>query len=105
MKKILVTGSSGYIGRHLVDWLSLKGYEVTGLDRFYRPQNVKKYLDQNILDAPGLEGKYDTVIHLAALVQVGMGQMSMMDYYRTNVLGTMNVLEQMYCDNFIFAST
>ena len=34
-----------------------------------------------------------------------MGQKCMMDYYRTNVVGTMNMLERVQYKNFIFAST
>jgi nucleoside-diphosphate-sugar epimerase len=33
MKKILITGSSGYIGQHLVKLLKKEGYEVFGTDK------------------------------------------------------------------------
>ena len=35
MKKILVTGSSGYIGSHLCAKLLKAGYHVVGLDKNY----------------------------------------------------------------------
>ena len=104
MKKILVTGSSGYIGRHLVRMLS-DDYEVVGLDRVYKPQWVSKFINQNILENTDISGDYDAVVHLAGLVQVGGSFLAPMDYYRTNVVGTLNILERVQYDNFIFAST
>ena len=64
-----------------------------------------EFIHQNILDTNQIEGEFDTIVHLAANVQVGMGQKAMMDYYRTNVVGTMNMLERVDYKNFIFAST
>jgi UDP-glucose 4-epimerase len=104
MKKVLITGSSGYIGQHLCKFLG-NPYHVTGLDRVFKPQFADRFIEQNILENKDIEGEYDTVIHLAALVQVGGGQKAAMDYYRTNVVGTMNMLERIQYKNFIFAST
>ena len=107
MKKILVTGSNGYIGKHLVKFLQKKGYYVVGLDMRDEGVNLgDEFIHHNIQrrDVP-YETKFDVVIHLAALVQVGGGQKNMMEYYRTNVVGTMNMLELVDFDKFIFAST
>lgn len=41
MKKILVTGSSGLVGTHLVNKLLNKGYEVVGVD-LKQPTNINK---------------------------------------------------------------
>ena len=107
MKKILITGSSGYIGRHLASLLYAYGeYETTGLDRVYRTQPVNsQFIEQNILENMDIPGEYDTVVHLAGLVNVGMSMQAPMDYYRTNVVGTLNMLERAQYDHFIFAST
>lgn len=107
-KKILITGGAGYIGKHLATFLVSRNYTVDVIDR--KPNDGDlcpwvKYIQQDILDTKQIEGEYDTVIHLAALVQVGGGQMATMDYYRTNVVGTMNMLERVDYSNFIFAST
>lgn len=104
--KILVTGSNGYVGQHLVKHLQLVGNYVVGLDRVDHGVNIgDEFIHQDILDTNQIEGEYDTVIHLAALVQVGGGQKAMMDYYRTNIVGTMNILERVEYKNFVFAST
>lgn len=110
MKRILVTGSNGYIGHNLIKSLQTKMCWVTGMDRYNRTGKLgDEFVHQNILDTAPLNDEYgteyDTVVHLAALVQVGMSDKAMMDYYRTNVVGTMNMLERIDYKNFIFAST
>ena len=107
MKKILITGSSGYIGRHLAALLFAyqEDYLVTGLDRVFKTQVTDNFVEQNILESIDIKGEFDTVVHLAGLVNVGMSMQSPMDYYRTNVVGTLNMLERTQYDHFIFAST
>ena len=103
MKKILVTGSSGYIGRHLLD--VLPKYYTVGLDRKFKPQSADKFILQNILEGKVVEGEYDAVVHLAGLVNVGDSVKSPMRYYDTNVTGTLKMLENVTYKHFIFAST
>ena len=103
MKRVLVTGSSGYIGRHLLK--VLPEYNTVGLDRIFKPQLADKFIQQDILENKLVEGEYDTVVHLAALVNVGDSMKWPMRYYQTNVGGTLNVMERISYDNFIFAST
>jgi UDP-glucose 4-epimerase len=105
MKKVLITGCSGYIGSHLVKMLSEK-YEVHGLDinipqadglREFYPHDIRKLIDLSI--------EFDCVIHLAALVNVGESEKMPIQYYITNLNGTMNVINKIKTNNFIFAST
>lgn len=104
MKKILVTGNSGYIGSHLCKLLE-KDYIVHGLD-IREPQHPVKHFHQ--IDINRLfttEEEYDAVIHLAALVNVGESEQIPIQYYITNLNGTMNVVNKIKTKNFIFAST
>jgi UDP-glucose 4-epimerase len=106
MKKILITGCSGYIGSHLSTMLA-NDYEVHGLDieepqaplnEFYRCDINRQFAIPNDIE-------YDTVIHLAALVRVGESEQIPIKYYITNLNGTMNVVNKIKTKNFIFAST
>ena len=103
MKKILITGSSGYIGRHLLD--VLPNYYTVGLDRVFKPQSADRFIQQDILEGKFVEGEFDTVVHLAGLVNVGDSMKWPMRYYETNVAGTLKMLEQVDYKHFIFAST
>lgn len=117
MKKILVTGSTGYIGTHLCAELIKKGYDVTGLDtkfpespeftEFLKSQKNPKFsfLAQNINQPMDIKDEFDTVIHLAALVRVNESKQVPIGYYITNVNGTMNTFSRIQSKNFIFAST
>jgi UDP-glucose 4-epimerase len=107
MKKILITGSSGYIGRHLASLLAVyeDDYHLTGVDKMWRKQLCHEFIGQNILENSEIEGDFDTVIHLAGLVNVGMSMQAPMEYYRNNVIGTLNMLERVAYNHFIFAST
>ena len=106
MKKILVTGCSGYIGSHLCKMLmsSLK-YELHGLDINEPQQVMNRFYRQDINRPFSIEEEFDTVIHLAALVRVGESEQKPISYYITNLNGTMNVVNKIKTKNFIFAST
>ena len=109
MRKILVTGSMGYIGQHLVQMLKqdknlevhcLDKDEIAGTNRY----QIDIRLSKDVRETFG-EEHYDSVIHLAALVQVGESVKYPTAYYNTNINGTMWLLRYVKANNFIFAST
>ena len=104
MKKVLITGNSGYIGSHLTKMLQ-EEYEVYGLD--INPPQIEPKLQYKVDIRRMIEvnDEFDTVIHLAALVNVGESEQIPIQYYITNLNGTMNVLNKIKTKNFIFAST
>ena len=106
MKKVLITGVSGYIGSHLCKLLTNE-YEVHGLDIVdpQAPLNEFYRCDINRQFALPEDIEYDAVIHLAALVRVGESEQIPIKYYITNLNGTMNVINRIKAKNFIFSST
>ncbi|EEY35364.1 NAD-dependent epimerase/dehydratase family protein [Pseudoleptotrichia goodfellowii] len=70
MKRILVTGANGYIGKNVVHWLVENGYEVLAIDiSTDRVDNRAEKIEMNIFEEykkllPRLNG-IDSCIHLA----------------------------------------
>ncbi len=96
MKKVIVTGGSGFIGRHLVPHLLAGGYSVINLDQVppAEPEQRLHWRAGSILDPAALgqlfrEVRPDAVIHLAA--RAVMEGRSIADF-RENTEGTANVL-------------
>ena len=104
MKKVLITGNSGYIGSHLSKMLNDE-YEVYGLDIVGPQFKVKKHYNLDIKSQLKVNEEFDAIIHLAALVNVGESESQPTDYYMTNLFGTLNILQHIKTKNFIFAST
>ena len=114
MKKILITGCSGYIGQHLAKWLE-NDYEVYGIDivdpvdttpfkKFFH-HDIREPIDDFLFDSDDMPLEYDCTVHLAAFVRVNESVEHPRKYYETNVNGTTNVLNGFNYHNFIFAST
>lgn len=109
MKKILVTGSEGFIGSHLVEELVLKGYKVKAFV-LYNSFNTWGWLDTlskdvmdnvevftgDVRDPNGVKEAMkgcDAVFHLAALIAIPFSYHSPDTYVDTNIKGTLNVLQ------------
>ena len=96
MKKILITGNSGYIGSHLSQILVKDSeLEIHGLDKDDPKIKVTQFYSQNITEHTNwnIEQEYDCVIHMAAEVAVGRSVFNPILYYQTNTIGTLNVLK------------
>lgn len=109
MKKILITGATGYIGSHLVRALANRGYIVDGLDYNIEQNDISDYVQILFnLDITGtftLTKEYDTIVHLAAKTMVAKSVANPMDYYKTNLLGTQNILSRCKFKHFVYGST
>ena len=108
-KKVLVTGSEGFIGSHLTERLVEMGADVTALVQYNSFNNwgwidtFNEEIKKSIKVVTGDVREYDgmkkiikgqeVVFHLAALIAIPYSYLSPMAYVRTNVEGTTNVLE------------
>lgn len=107
MNKILITGTSGFIGRHLANNLK-KNHQIIGYCQ--TPSNIKGI--QEINDDIVNIGKYKKqlkavkrVYHLAAIIN--FSRASLKESLRVNVLGTQKLLKlcrQIKIDKFVFVS-
>jgi len=115
--KLLIPGGAGYIGSHMVRYAQERGHEVVVLDDFSTGHEwaIKdcEILKVNLLDqdklAQLLKGRsFDGVIHFAAKSLVGESVQKPDLYYRNNVVGTLNLVNEMLNNdihNLVFSST
>ena len=109
MKKILVTGSDGFIGSHLTESLVRSGYDVRAFV-LYNSFNSWGWLDRcaddvkgqfevfagDVRDTNGVRTAMqgcDAVLHLAALIAIPYSYHSPDTYVDTNIKGTLNVVQ------------
>jgi len=106
-KRVLVTGAGGFIGSHLTEKLVTLGAETRALIH-YRSDGSGGWLNQSkynstievvagdIRDrdsvAQALKGR-EIVFHLAALIAIPYSYNAPLSYVRTNIEGTLNVLQ------------
>jgi nucleoside-diphosphate-sugar epimerase len=96
--KILLTGASGFTGRHFIKQANRLGYECVALchnatDHVDGCTNVivADLTNKAILKEKLLKVKPDYVVHLAAISFVAHGNVA--DIYNTNLIGTANLLD------------
>jgi UDP-arabinose 4-epimerase len=117
MSVIIVTGGAGFIGSHACKRLSAAGYRPVVIDDLSRghewavkwgPLERGSILDEGFLDAVFRKWRPAGVIHFAALAYVGESFRFPLAYYRTNVVGTINVITAMLrhgCGHLVFSSS
>lgn len=108
-QRILVTGADGFIGSHLTEALTRKGYDVRAFVFYnswsswgwldHAPADIRNAIDifaGDIRDPHAVKTAMrgcDMVFHLAALVSIPYSYHSPGSYIDTNVKGTLNVLQ------------
>jgi UDP-glucose 4-epimerase len=115
--KLLVTGGAGYIGSVVSRDLVAADHEVVVLDNLERGHREAvasgaRLVELDLLDRDGvielLSEGFDGVLHFAALALVGESVEHPERYWRTNVGGTLNLLEAMsrgQVGRLVFSST
>ncbi|ACL59196.1 GDP-mannose 4,6-dehydratase [Methylobacterium nodulans] len=108
-KRILITGAGGFIGSHLAEEAVRRGAEVTALLHYNAARDLANLADADPDLTAGMrivfgdvndpefvlslvEGQ-EIVLHLAALIAIPYSYTAPRSYVRTNIEGTLNVLE------------
>lgn len=113
MEKVVVFGGSGFLGSHVADELTRRGYDVTIFDRV-----VSKYLQSNqqmvignILERDSVKAAVkgsDYVYHFAAMADIHEARENPVDAANFNIMGTMYILDacrEFGIKRFVYSST
>ena len=108
--KILVTGSAGFIGSHLVEQLAKAGHDITGMDIMFPKSVCDSFVDDiRYLEPRGgialANSSFEACIHAAASPDVRGVNPELT--WSTNVDGTRRLLDALpaSCTRFVFLSS
>lgn len=113
MAKVIVFGGSGFLGSHVADQLTTKGYEVIVFDRV-----TSQYLQKNqrmvvgdIMDRETVRSTIagaDYVYHFAAIADIHEARQNPVEAANFNIIGTMYILDacrEHKVKRFVYSST
>lgn len=127
-RKVLITGTAGFIGYHLASLLLKEGFQVVGYDGMtdYYDVSLKERRHQMLLQNEGFSCKIgmledfdtlkalcdqeqpDVIVHLAGQAGVRYSLENPRSYIESNIVGTFNVMEcarELGIDHLLMAST
>jgi len=96
--KVLVIGGAGFIGSHIADELSLRGYDVTIYDRLQSRwiNDAQKMIVGDIDDIYKLESaisQVEVVYHMAAIADIKEASSDPVETIKHNIMGSANVVD------------
>src|SRR5437879_5838736 len=108
--RILVTGSSGWLGQTLIPRLRRDGHHVVGLDIRPGPHTslVGSVADRAVIERVMADEAITEIVHAAALHKPDIVRYPAADFVAVNVQGTLDLLEAAVAagiDRFVFTST
>ncbi len=103
--KVLVTGGAGYVGGTVSRILLQKGHQVTIFDSLCHSRRAAlppaatfiegDLADRALLDQTLNHGRFDGILHFAALIEAGESMKCPERYFRNNTAGTLALLESL----------
>lgn len=108
--RVLLTGSSGWLGRYLAPLLTENGHQVTGLDVVpgAHTKVIGTVADRALIDRTMGEHGIEAVIHGGALHKPDIARYPRQAFVDVNITGTLNLIEAAVAagnDRFLFTST
>jgi len=115
---VLITGGAGYIGGTVTRLLLAGGHQVTVYDNLCHSKRLAvadearfiegDVADRTLMEKTLKEGRFDGVMHFAALIEAGESMQRPEIYFRNNTAATLSLLEAMLAtghDRLVFSST
>src|SRR5687767_8478832 len=108
--RVLLTGSSGWLGRYLAPRLAAAGHQVIGLDPApgEPTHGAGSVADRALVDRVFADHGIEAVVHAGALHKPDIVRYPAQAFVDVNVTGTLNLLEAAVAaghDRFVFTST
>ncbi|MGL4289040.1 MAG: NAD-dependent epimerase/dehydratase family protein, partial [Phreatobacter sp.] len=108
--RILLTGSSGWLGQTLAPRLKALGHQVTGLDPVAAAHTtiIGSVADRGTVRSALRDGRFEAIIHAGGLHKPDIDRNSRDAFMAVNVQGTFNLLEEAVeqaVQRFVFTST
>ena len=97
-RKILITGASGFIGSHVSDFLTQKGFKVILFDKKfskYKQKNQKMIIGDlnNLKDLNRATKNIHTIFHFAATADLNEANDKPFETVENNIMGTVKILK------------
>ncbi|MEM3120010.1 MAG: NAD-dependent epimerase/dehydratase family protein [Nitrososphaerota archaeon] len=108
MALVLITGSQGFIGRSLREYLEKRGYSIIGLDISDGAEIKANILSLDDILMSLREYRPGNIVHLAAVSSPTSCRVDPHNCLNTNVIGTVNMLEaarKLGVERFIYLSS
>jgi nucleoside-diphosphate-sugar epimerase len=91
--RVLVTGSQGFVGRHVMSYLAGHGFDPIGADVSAGADVVGSVVDASFVNEKLARLDFDAVVHLAGIADLKKTIEDPYSCFQVNCFGTLNVLE------------
>ncbi len=91
--RVLVTGSQGFVGRHVMSYLAGHGFDPIGTDVSPGADVVGSVVDPSFVDGELSRLDFEAIVHLAGIADIKRTIEDPYSCFQVNCFGTLNVLK------------